>query len=70
MAAPVNFASHFDMVAAQVGDGGNWDSEADTGSKLDFPHYSELVRSTGSPVPFRGAYCMRIQPGDTNDHQK
>ena len=43
-------------------------TESDTGSLLDFPHYSTLARTPGLPMPFRGAYCMRIQPGDTNAH--
>jgi len=46
-----------------------WDSESDTGSKLDLPHYSELARYPWSQcAPYRGAYCLRIQIGDTNDH--
>jgi len=58
------------LVAANFEQGTNaeWDSEADTGSLLDFPHYSTLAAIPGLPMPFRGAYCMRIRMGDTNDH--
>src|SRR3990167_3039945 len=46
-----------------------WDSEADTGTRLDVPHVSELARFPWSEcAPWRGAYCLRIQMGDTNDH--
>ncbi len=52
----------------ETGDNSEWDSESDTGSLLDFPHYSELARIPGMEVPYRGAYCARIKLGDTNDH--
>lgn len=55
MAFPYIFESNF-----EVGTAGEWDSETDTGSQLDFPHYSELSRFPWSTAaPFRGAYCMR-----------
>jgi hypothetical protein len=60
---PWLFESNF-----EAGSNAEWDSETDTGSKLDFPHYSALSRIPGMPAPYRGAYCMRIQCGDTNDH--
>lgn len=63
MALPYIFSASFD-----TGDNSEWDSEADTGSLLDFPHYTTLARLDGAPAPYRGAYCMRVQPGDTNDH--
>ena len=63
MAIPYIFESNFEQ-----GTNAEWDSETDTGSLLDFPHYSELSRLQGAPMPYRGAYCMRITPGDTNDH--
>lgn len=63
MSLPYIFAESFDQ-----GGKGGFDTEADTGSLLDFPHYTELARIPGYPAPFRGAYCMRIIPGDTNDH--
>lgn len=62
-ASGVNFAASFD-----TGDNSQWDSETDTGSLLDFPHYTTLAAVPGRPMPYRGAYCMRIAPGDTNDH--
>jgi hypothetical protein len=63
MAFPYLYSASFD-----VGDNSEWDSEADSGSLLDFPHYVTLARTPGLAMPYRGAYCMRIQPGDTNDH--
>lgn len=63
MAHPFIFESTFEQ-----GSNAEWDSESDTGSLLDFPHYSTLAVQSGTPVPYRGAYCMRIQLGDTNDH--
>lgn len=63
MALPYVFSASFD-----TGDNSEWDSESDTGSLLDFPHYTTLAALKNAPAPYRGAYCMRIQPGDTNDH--
>lgn len=65
MSFPFIFESTFEQ-----GSNAEWDSgsESDTGSLLDFPHYSELAAIPGAPMPYRGAYCMRIKPGDTNDH--
>lgn len=63
MAFPFVFESNFEQ-----GTNAEWDSESDTGSLLDFPHYSTLAGISGAPVPYRGAYCMRIRMGDTNDH--
>lgn len=51
-----------------AGDRGTFDSETDTDSKLDFPHYSELARVPGLAMPYRGAYCMRVDlAGGTAD---
>jgi hypothetical protein len=61
MAFPWIFAADFER-----GIRNEWDSEQDTGSLLDFPHYTELARH--KMTPYRGAYCMRVQMGDTNDH--
>lgn len=63
MAHPWIFESNF-----EAGTNAEWDSETDTGSLLDFPHYSTLAREPLSGMPYRGAYCMRIVMGDTNDH--
>lgn len=64
MAFPYIFSSSFD-----TGDNSEWDSESDTGTKLDFPHYTALAAVPGRPMPYRGAYCMRIADiADTNDH--
>lgn len=50
------------------GTSGSFTSETDTDSKLDFPHYSELARTPGIAMPFRGAYAMRVDlSGGTND---
>lgn len=63
MAYPYLFSASFD-----TGDNSEWDSESDTGSLLDFPHYSTLCAIPGAPAPYYGAYVMRIAPGDANDH--
>lgn len=65
MAHPWIFESTFEQ-----GTNGEWDSETDTGSKLDFPHYSELARIPDLSAPYRGAYCMRVDltSGDANEH--
>lgn len=63
MAIPYIFESTFEQ-----GTNAEWDSESDTGSLLDFPHYATLAKLQGVPMPYRGAYCMRITLGDTNDH--
>jgi hypothetical protein len=63
MAFPYVFESNFD-----AGSNAEWDSESDTGARLDFPHYTELARIPAMPAPYKGAYCMRVQMGDTNDH--
>lgn len=56
MAFPFIFESNFEQ-----GDNSEWDSETDTGSQLDFPHYTELARFPWhTAAPFRGAYCMRV----------
>lgn len=65
MAFPFVFQENFEL-----GTKGNFDTESDTGSLLDFPHVSTLagINGIGPAAPFRGAYCMRIVMGDTNDH--
>jgi hypothetical protein len=63
MAFPFIFEANW-----EAGTNGEWDSESDTGGLLDYPHYSTLARIPGMEVPYRGAYCARIQCGDTNDH--
>lgn len=53
----------------EAGTNAEWDSESDTGSLLDFPHFSELARFPWATcAPYRGSYCARIACGDTNDH--
>lgn len=63
MAFPYIFEANF-----QDGTNSEWDSESDTGGLLDFPHYSTLARIPGMAMPYRGAFCMRVQMGDTNSH--
>ena len=63
MAFPWIFEESFDD-----GTKGDFGAEADTGSLLDFPHYTTLAAIPGMGLPFRGAYCMRIVLGDTNVH--
>jgi hypothetical protein len=33
---------------------------ADTNSAVSFPHYTELARTPGLAMPYRGAYCMKV----------
>ena len=61
MAFPFIFESNF-----EIGSNAEWDS--DSGSLVDFPHYTTLAAIPGMGLPFRGAYCMRIRPGDTSEH--
>lgn len=63
MAYPYIFHSNW-----EAGTAAEWDSESDTGSLLDFPHYSVLAKDPNSLMPYRGAYLMRNALGDTNDH--
>ena len=57
MAFPFLFEATFEQ-----GTNGEWDSETDAGSALDFPHASELARYPyASAHPYRGAYAMRVQ---------
>ena len=63
MAFPWIFEENFEL-----GTKGDFGTESDTGSLLDFPHYTELAAIPRMGLPFRGAYCMRIVCGDTNDH--
>ena len=63
MAYPFIFEENFEL-----GTKGDFGTEADTGSLLDFPHYTALAAIPGMALPYRGAYCMRIDCGDTNDH--
>lgn len=64
MAFPFIFEANF-----ETGDSSDWDSETDTASQLDFPHYTELARFPWhTAAPYRGAYCMRVQlTGGTAD---
>lgn len=56
MAHPWIFEANF-----EAGDNSEFDSETDTASQLDFPHYSELARFPWSTcAPNTGAYCMRL----------
>lgn len=40
---------------------GHFDVETDTESRLDFPHYTTLAGTPGKGLPWRGAYCMRVE---------
>jgi len=64
VAFPFVFESNF-----ETGDNSEWDSEADTGTQLDFPSYAELARfDWPTAAPFTGAYCMRaVLSGGTGD---
>ena len=57
MAFPWVFEEDFDSPAVVAGDNGLFD--ANSGSLIDFPHYSELARAGNAP--YQGAYCMRVR---------
>lgn len=63
MAFPFSFQSNF-----EAGTNAEWTSESDTGSLLDFPHYSVVAKDQNSLMPYRGAFVARNVLGDTNDH--
>lgn len=54
MAIPYLFFENF-----ATGGKGLWDTEVDTATILDFPHYTALAAQ--GLAPYRGAYCMRIR---------
>lgn len=64
MAFPWIFEANFDL-----GDNSEWDTETDTASQLDFPHFSTLAGLPWSTAaPFSGAHCMRaVLSGGTAD---
>lgn len=45
---------------AEQGDKGHFESETDTGARLDFPHYSDLASEPNISMPYNGAYCLRV----------
>jgi len=45
----------------EAGTLGHFDTEVDTESRLDFPHYTTLAATPGRGLPYRGAYCMRVE---------
>src|SRR5688572_1335392 len=46
----------------EAGTKGAFDSEVDTDNRLDFPHQRHL----GDMMPWRGAYCCRVNLGKSN----
>jgi len=62
MAFPYSTIENFESGAL-----GEFDSETDTGSRLDFPHYTDLARTPNIAMPYNGAYCMRVDLSSTND---
>ena len=44
----------------EQGDKGHFDSETDTTARLDFAHYSDLARIPGLAMPWRGAFCVKV----------
>jgi hypothetical protein len=53
VAYPFVFESNFEQ-----GTNGEWDTEVDTQTLVDFPSYKELARY--GMEPYSGAYCMRL----------
>jgi len=39
---------------------GHFDSTDDTDSRLSYAHYTDLARVPGLAMPYRGAYCLRV----------
>ncbi len=64
MSFPYIFHSNF-----EAGTAAEWDSETDTETQLDFPHYTELARYPWpTALPSEGAYCARwVLAGGTAD---
>lgn len=64
---PFSFEENF-----EAGTLGSFDSETDTGSLLNFVHYSKLAgynpTIVGAIAPWRGAFVAEWLLGDTNDH--
>lgn len=60
MAFPWLFSEGFES-----GTDGLFDAEVDTGSKLTFPHYSDLARA--GLAPYRGAFALRVVNSGTAD---
>ena len=63
MAWPWLFEGNFER-----GTNGDFDTEVDAGTKLDFPHYAQLASqyTWSAAVPWKGAYCMRVEQSGTN----
>lgn len=55
MSFPYDFDENFES-----GTLGTFTSETDTETRLDFPHYTTLAAVPGGCMPFRGAYCCRV----------
>ena len=65
MAFPYIFESNFENPTTPFG----WDSETDTETQLDCPHYSKLAGLPyNTAAPYNGAYCLRaVLSGGTAD---
>src|SRR3972149_2283710 len=65
MPFPYTFYANLETVEAVK----EWDSESDTGTRLDVVNYAALSgMPQSSAVPWQGAHCVRIVLGDTNGH--
>lgn len=62
MAFPFSFEE-----AYEAGSRGGFNSETDTGSRLDFPHYPVLAGNPRVDIPWRGAYCMQVDLSTSTD---
>lgn len=58
MAHPFLFEGNYELGTANP-----FDSEVDTSARIDYPHYSLLAGHPLLDVPYRGAYCMRVDLG-------
>ena len=67
MAFPFLFHSNFEANYGAT-TSAEWTSTSDTGSLLDYPHYSVIASDPNSEMPYHGAFLCRNLLGDTNDH--
>lgn len=52
-----NYTSYNNFETGAIG---HFDVLTDTNSAADYPHYTELARTPGLAMPYRGAYCFRV----------
>jgi hypothetical protein len=53
----VNYTTYNNFETGAIG---HFDATDDDNSALSYAHYTELARTPGLAMPYRGAYCLRI----------